>query len=146
MKLKITIREKNPNYSKAYAEQYHFGEESVNNQKDNYSRAFELSEAIDKIEFEPHSKLVLNQLLKNGETRKVKFPEASVLHAFQGDRIVYSFGISKSILLKTHKVYNDKYDITRFYFYVKPGSDYQFPLNYLCAKSTEWDMFEREYS
>ncbi len=49
----------------------------------------------------------------------------------QNQYIKYS--VSKRLLQKTHQAYNEKYNITRFYFYFKPGMNYDFIGNRVCC-------------
>lgn len=137
MKLVVTFIEKNPTYSKEYADQYQFGEESVDNPKNIYRKSAELSVDIDDLAFNPQDKFRLLGTLENGKAIDITLEDISTLVCVRHSKIVSKFGISKSILEKTHNLYDKKYNTTRFYFYISPDCDYDFLTNNLCLSNNE---------
>ena len=46
MRFNVIFKQKNPEYDKEYAKQYHFGKESENNQKDLWSSTYGLNDDV----------------------------------------------------------------------------------------------------
>lgn len=123
MKLYVTFKRQNPDYNKDYAEEYHGGKESENNWKDDWSIGFKLDD-IDKIAIIKGGEISLRGKCRNEEKIDFLVPNMTILECYTENHDVYKYAISKALLKNTHKVFNEKYDTMRFYFYLKPESDY----------------------
>ncbi len=125
MKLYITIKQQNPDFDKKYADQYHWGEESENNTKDLWSEEYELSREIDKISITGKSLFHIYGKDQDGKEINIMLENMTVLEGIVGSETITTFAVSKNLIKKTHKAYNNKYDTTRFYFYLKNRDDFQ---------------------
>ena len=79
MRIQITFKVKNSDYSKSYAIQYHNGEDSVNNMKDLYCRSVELDCEIDEISFTDSGYFELKGQLEDGKSINLTLPKMSIL-------------------------------------------------------------------
>ena len=50
-------------------------------------------------------------------------PNMTILECIKNDSQVLQFAVSKILLQRTHKVYNNRYKTMRFYFYFVPNSE-----------------------
>jgi|SRR5690606_28651720 len=123
MRLQVTFKQPNPDFDQKYANQYHAGKESNENMKHNWSKGYELSVDIDKVILKDGALLVDN-LLVNEEKVELNLPSMKILECVSENEVVSKFAVSKDLLKKTQKTYNEKYDIMRFYFYLNPREDY----------------------
>jgi len=121
MKVQVIFRELNPNFNKDYANEYHFGKESENNLKINWSVTHEVSQEVKKISFLEKS---MHTLRDKENNKEIVIDDVTALECIKVDGEITRFAVSNSIIDKMHEVYQKKYNITRFYFYIKPGSDY----------------------
>lgn len=125
MRLQITIKQQNPDFSKEYANEYNYGKEGDGNWKDNWSRGYELKGEIDKLHIEKNVEYNLVGKLKKGKEIDVQIPNMTVLKTTRGNKTISQVAISTELVKRTLKTpYNEKYNITRFYFYLKPKNDY----------------------
>mgnify|MGYP006909081545 CR=1 FL=1 len=123
MKLIVTFKQINPDFDQKYADEYNAGKESNNNMKYHWSRGFELSADIEKV-ITRVGAFVIDNLLINEEKVEIRLPNMKVLECISNNEVISSFAVSKKLLKKTQKTYNEKYDIMRFYFYINPREDY----------------------
>lgn len=123
MRLQVTFKQLNPNFDQKYANQYHAGKESIDNMKHNWSRGYKLSVDIAKVILKDGTCLVDN-LLINEEKVELSLPNMKILECVSENEVVSKFAVSKDLLKKTQKTYNEKYKIMRFYFYLNPREDY----------------------
>lgn len=125
MKLKVTFKQQNPDYSKEYADKYHFGEESENNWKDDWMKQFLLDIVIDSVSFKENESYLFEGKLENREHPiKAKIPNVSILDAIKGKEVVAKFIVSKNLIERTHQTKGNKNRFMYFYFYFKQGTDY----------------------
>lgn len=114
MKFAVTICQVNPDFDQEYADQYHFVKESENNTKCHWSKTTEISKAED---FEVIENANFELALK--DNRNFLIPNVYKLLCYDHQKNpVIEFVISKSLLEKTHSVYNKQYKTSRFYFYL----------------------------
>ncbi|SDY10216.1 hypothetical protein SAMN05444411_1256 [Lutibacter oricola] len=125
MRLQITIKQQNPNFNKDYADEYNFGKEGDGNWKDNWSRGYELQDEIEKLHIEKNVEYNLVGKLENGKEINVLIPNMTILKTVRNDKTISQVAISTDLVKRTLKTpYNEKYNITRFYFYLKPRQDF----------------------
>jgi hypothetical protein len=117
MKAQISLKVLDTSYDQKYADQYQQGNESIDNWKYEWEKAYELN---DVSSFEYIDNSIYSLKLKNGlgETKQIPIPNVSIFrfHFLSGETIDY--GVSKSLLNKHHVAKNDKYDVVRCYFYI----------------------------
>ena len=123
MRLQVTFKQPNPDFDQKYANQYHAGKESNENMKHHWSKGFEVSVNIDEVILKDGTFLVDN-LLVDEEKVELSLPNMKILECVSKSEVVNKFAVSKDLLKKTQKTYNEKYDIMRFYFYLNPREDY----------------------
>ena len=123
-KLQVTFKQENPDFNKEYAKQYYEGKESQGNSKDNWSRG--LNTIIVKnfileknIEYNfigsNQDGIELNVILKNMTLLKCQ--------GENGEN--YEFVVSRDLIKGIRRFDNDKYNLTKFYFYFKPRNDFK---------------------
>ena len=121
----ITIKQSNPDFDKKYADQYHAGKESDGNWKDNWSRGYEIKSEIDKIVLSKNDNYNLIGELENGEKIDVILPNMTILKCLLNDKTISEVAISTELIKKTLRPpFDEKYNLARFYFYLKPRDDY----------------------
>ena len=123
MKLIVTFKQLNSDFSQKYANAYNVGKESNGNMKYHWSRGYEVSVYIDKVILKAGS-LFIDNLLINEEKVELNLPNMKILECVSRNEVVNNFAVSKALLKKTQKTYNEKYDIMRFYFYLNSKEDY----------------------
>lgn len=123
-KLLITFKQENPNYDKDYAKKYYEGKESPGNFKDNWSRGLNpifVENLFLKKNTEYNftgiynNKIEFNHTLKNMVVLKCQI---------ENDKSI-EIVISKNLIKGIRKFENDKYNLTKFYFYFKPRNDFR---------------------
>ena len=123
MKLFVTFKQQNPDFEQKYADQYHASEESEGNQKNNWSETIKYEGEVDKISIIEEKTLKLTG--NNDKTKPdLLLHNMMVLDCYIDDKVVSSFAASRELVEKTHKTYNEKYNTTRFYFYLKQRNDF----------------------
>ena len=120
MRIQVTFKQQNPQFDREYAKIYHGGRESEGNYKDLWSTRLDLTSEIEKIAITEKGDLKLP--LQSGGT--ITIPNMTILECIQNNDVIATFAVSKSLISKTHKAYNEKYDITRYYFYFEPREDF----------------------
>lgn len=116
MKLFIIFTQPNPNFDKQYAKEYHFGKESNNNLKNNWSIGYKISESIKELLVIENGEFHLTGTKAN-ENFDFIIPNMKILHCLTKENELFNVAVSNSLILRTQCPYNKKYDTTRFYFY-----------------------------
>lgn len=122
MKVILNFKYFNENYNQEYADQYNFGKESVDNMKYYCSYSLKL-ENIKELNFKESAEFKLKGKLENGESIYAIIPNVYIIECLDNDGDISSYGVSTSILRKTHKTHNPKYNTTRYYFYINDNVD-----------------------
>lgn len=102
MKIKIKIKQSNPDFNKEYATQYHEGKESVDNWKENWGKEFLLEGDLDEILLQQNINYNCNIEFENGEKINTTLPNMTILKCLQNNQLIYEVIIS-SKLIKTIK-------------------------------------------
>lgn len=120
MKAQISFRFINPDYSQKYANEYNFGKESFENSKYLRITTHEL-ENVKSVQLINNGvfQLKLKSKLNMEEPEIHSIPDVSIYRFHLEDDSFIDFGVSKSILKKTHQAQNEKYPVVRCYFYIK---------------------------
>lgn len=120
MKLKVTFKEQNPDFNAEYAKEYHFGEESDGNMKDNWGMEFEIEDGVTDYKIIENTEYRFRGFTKNGVEFDHIIPNMTILQYTTTDGKSGDMAVSNNLLKGTHKVYQQKYQISRIYFYFKP--------------------------
>jgi hypothetical protein len=119
MKFSVTFIERNPEFNKEYAKEYHMGKESENNHKDLWKSRIDIVDDVKEFYIKQNQDFKLSGTLENGTTFNYIIPNMTILECLSPIGEITEVVVSKSLIKRTHSVYNEKYDITRFYFYLK---------------------------
>ncbi len=117
MKVQISYKIINPSYDKNYADEYHFGKESENNERYNYTTSYEI-DGVESVELIDDGVFQLKGKLANGREIDLSIRNVFIFRFHFNDKTYVDYAASKSIVNKTHKIPNKKYNITRYYFYI----------------------------
>lgn len=117
MKVQINFKVINPDYSQSTADDYNFGKESESNSKYNRVTTYEILNAI-SIELINQGTYQLRGKFMNGNPFEIPIPNVTIFRCHLENGSSEDFAVSKSVLSKTHQVHNEKYNITRCYFYI----------------------------
>lgn len=137
MRVIITYREINPNYSQEYADQYHAGEESENNSKYYYSKSCELDAEIDRISIEKTTNREVKAVLNESKEVLINVENMYSLNCHINNEVVATYSVSNLVLEKTYDVFNKKYNTMRVYFYLIPDSDFVFLTKSVCVSEKD---------
>lgn len=118
MKIQVNFKVIDPDYSQEYADEYNFGKESESNWRYNWSSGYELLESK-SVELISNGNYLLEGRFKNGIDFSYSIPNICIFRCHLKNGNVVDFGVSKSILKKTHQVTHEKSKTTRCYFYIK---------------------------
>ena len=125
MRFNVIFKQKNPEYDKTYAKQYHFGKESENNQKDLWSSTYGLNDEVSEYSITENGDFNLKGTLTSGEKINEFIPNIQILKCFDNQKNeIGTFGVSLNSIDKTHKAFDKKHNITRYYYYFKPNKEF----------------------
>lgn len=126
MRLRVSIKQKNDEYSKDYADQYQFGEESVDNQKYNFNTSFDFQTNIDSIELLENQNLIIEGKYEDkNETIKFQLKNMTVLNCIKDNSIYEMYAVSNDFIQQSHKASKEKTNKTYFTFYLKDTKDFE---------------------
>lgn len=117
MKTQISFKILNPEFDQDYANQYQEGKESDGNRKYDSAVTHEI-ENVASVELIDNGIYNLKVKYKTGEIKQIPIMNVSIFKLVLVDGKTVEFGVSKSILQKTHQAQNSKYKVIRCYFYV----------------------------
>lgn len=125
MRFRVIFKQKNQDFSKEYAEQYNFGKESNNNLKYLFDSTYGITVDVNEYSISENSNYKLQGTLDNGSLIDETISNMKILKCFDCEnKHVSTFAVSVDLIDKTHKVYDKKHNITRYYFYLKPDKDF----------------------
>lgn len=125
MRFNVIFKQKNPEFDIEYAKEYHFGKESENNLKDLLSTAYSLNNEVKEYSITENGEYNLKGTLTNGEVINELIPNMQILRCFDSEKNeVGNFAVSSNIIDKTHKAFNKKHNITRYYYYLKTNEEF----------------------
>lgn len=114
MRVDITFKRENPEYDQEYADEYHFGKESDNNWRYDFGESYSIDD-VKSIELRKKTARVIDG--------RYQVPKVNTLFCYKENGTVIEVSVSKSLIKKMQKTPSPKkYDILRFYFYLKPVS------------------------
>ena len=122
MKVFVTFKELNPDYDQEYANEYQDGNESENNWKVKWQTQLKTDEDVSEIRVLDNAIYKLWGTINEKTDFSYDIPNMTILECIKNDNQVIQFAVSKTLLKRTHKVYNNKYKTMRFYFYFIPNS------------------------
>lgn len=128
MRLQVSIKQRNDEYSQEYADQYQFGEESVNNQKYNFSTSFDFETKIDSIELLKNQDLIIEGKYEDddkNEPVKLQLKNMTILNCIKDDNIYEMYAVSDDFIHQSHKASKEKRNKTYFTFYLKDRKDFE---------------------
>ncbi|MBZ9631613.1 hypothetical protein LB465_12555 [Salegentibacter sp. LM13S] len=115
MRLQINYKCINNDYSQEYADEYHWGKESENNQKYHWGKSFELPEVTEVSK--PDEPFKLRAELEDGTQLEKELENVYILRVrFEDGQKDYA--VSNLLLKNTHEAYSKKEGVKRFYFYL----------------------------
>ena len=123
MKVFVTFKELNPDYDQEYANEYQDGNESENNWKVNWETKLKTNEDVSEIRVLDNVHYKLWGTINEKTDFSYDIPNMTILECVKNDSQVIQFAVSKTLLKRTHKVYNNKCKTLRFYFYFVPNSE-----------------------
>ena len=119
MEVQVSLIEVNPEYSQQYADEYHFGKESENNSKSKWGNVYGLKN-VKSVSLHDNEQFLLKGQFENGQDFEYLIPDVLIFRCLFEDGAKREYAVSKSILKNTHQARDEKYDVTRFYFYINP--------------------------
>ena len=138
MRLNVSIKQKNDDYSQEYADEYEFGNESVNNQKYKWSVSFDYEKEIDEISILDNQELIiLNPYQDNDDDEmKLLLKDMKVLKCLKNEIVIEEYCVSHKLIERYIDTSKDKKSKTYFNFYLKDRADYiEFGRNIYALKS-----------
>lgn len=124
LKLKIAFKQINSEYSQDYADEYQFGEESVDNQKYHWSVSFEVKSRIDKISILKSQNLHLVDQTNRENPQEYLIDEVTVFECYKKDELYAEYAVSDKLIEKIFNVYKESEDTRYCYFYLKDKTEY----------------------
>lgn len=140
MRLQISYKCINEDYSQEYADEYNRGKESENNQKYHWGKSFELPEVVEVSK--PDEPFKLRAEIDDGTQLEKELEDVYILRVkFEDGQKDYA--VSNLLLKKTYEVYSKKEGVKRFYFYLneEPKAYEVVDGVYLTAKEADGDGF-----
>lgn len=117
MKVQVKFKVINGDYDQKFANEYNLGKESDNNRKYEWEVSYVIKN-VTSVELINTSTYKLKGKYKDGEVFEISIPNVTIFRFHLESGSDLDFAVSKSILNKTHQVSNEKYNITRCYFYI----------------------------
>jgi hypothetical protein len=117
MKVQVKFKVINGDYDQKFANEYNLGKESDNNRKYEWEVSYGIKN-VTSVELINTSTYKLKGKYKDGEVFEISIPNVTIFRFHLESGSDLDFAVSKSILNKTHQVSNEKYNITRCYFYI----------------------------
>lgn len=124
MKLHISFKQINSDYSQDYANQYNFGEESYNNQKYHWAISFEINEEVDKISINKNQNVIFNNFIEDGKHYDLVAKKVTLIQIYKRDKVYAQYVISDELLDNIHEVYKEKTDKKYCYFYLRDNIEF----------------------
>lgn len=123
MQVQVGFIKINPEYDQQYADEYHFEKESENNSRSNWGSEYGLKN-VKSVSLIDDEHFLLKGQSENGQDFEYLIPDVLIFRCMFEDGAKREFAVSKSILKNTHQARNEKYDVTRFYFYINPEPEW----------------------
>lgn len=117
MKVQINFKIINSDYNQEYADEYNFGKEGDSNWKYNWAVTYELSD-VKSVELINNGVYQLNGKFKEGNEFSFAIPNVTIFRFHLENSNIEDFAVSTSILNKIHQAKNEKFGVTRCYFYI----------------------------
>lgn len=137
MKLHLTFKQSNTEFNKEYADEYHFGKESENNQKENWVKSYKISDnvtefqVIEKGEYEFRGEF-------EGKSFNYIIPDMKILKCLIDNELHVVSAVSNK-LLKLTKTYQDiKHNTSRIYYYFDQADQYIYPSDLVCIANEDF--------
>jgi hypothetical protein len=115
MTIRLSFKCINEHYSQDYADQYHWGKESENNQKYHWGKSFDILDVTEVSK--PEEPFKLRAELEDGTQLEKEINNVYILRVKYEDG-QKDYAVSKALLSKTHDPYREKEGKKRFYFYL----------------------------
>lgn len=117
MKVHISFKFINPDFDQAYVDEYHLGKASESNHRYNEAITWEIDN-VTSVELINQGTYQYKGKLNDGNIGEVPIPNVVMFRCHLENGSNEDFAVSKSILNKTHQAHNEKYQVTRCYFYI----------------------------
>lgn len=128
MRLKVAIKQKNDEFNQEYADQYNFGEESINNEKYKINNSFDFTTNIDSLKLLENQELIIEGTKKENETEiplKIQLNNMAVLECHKNGQIYEMYAVSQDFIIRSIKSAKEKHNKTYFTFYLKDRNDFE---------------------
>jgi len=115
MTIQLSFKCINEDYSQDYADEYHWGKESENNQKYHWGKSFDVLDVTEVSK--PEEPFKLRAELEDGTQLEKEIDNVYILRVNYEDG-QKDYAVSRKLLNKTHDTYKNKEGKKRFYFYL----------------------------
>ena len=120
MKVRISIKEINSSYSQDYADEYHFGEGSVNNMKFNWSESFLIDNDVDLVSIEKKQTVHYIDEIENID---LILEEVTIVKLSNNGEILTQLAISDNLIQSLNEIIKE--NIKYYYIYLKDNLEYE---------------------
>lgn len=124
MKLRITFKQINSEFSQEAADIYQFGKESENNQKYHWAKSFLVNSDIDKISIDENQNLHFIDELNYDEKLELFIENVTILSCYKNNTLFSQYAVSSEFIEKTHDVFKKKENTRYCYFYLKDKKEF----------------------
>lgn len=144
MKVTITVKEVNPDFEQAYADQHHDGKESEDNIRYNWEDEFEISEDVTNFSIRNNAVYQLEGERGN-EPFSYEIPSMTIVECKLASGTTARFAASRKLIKDTKKVL-DKNGNIHFFLFLKGNHEMLNPLTgvYISKPDFPFDLPEPE--
>jgi hypothetical protein len=122
MNVSVSIKQINSNFNTKYADEYHGGKESENNQKVHWEESTRVLENVKEIILKSESTYLLKGRF-DGQDFSYEIQDMQVLECITDSGEKWIYAISNKLISKTHQAQNKKYNRVHYYFYLKDNEE-----------------------
>ena len=119
MRVRVSFNFINAGFNKKYAQEFNGGKESAGNMKSLSGSTCEVKD-VSSVELIKNGTYQLDGKFENGAEYNFPIPNVTMFRCHLENGTDLDFAVSASVLNKTQKTPNGRYQITRCYFYINP--------------------------
>ncbi len=124
----LTVKQLDPEYSQAFADEHDGGKESEINTRYEWEDEIKVSEDVLGFEVKEKGVFTLQGALPNGEEFSYDIPNMRVCECLTESENNVSFAMSESMIHDTHQSHDERTETARFYYFIKAEADYYNPI------------------